>query len=75
MLGATDAVQIAHSTALGRVLVTKDADFLHLHAAGIHHAGIVYVPGSLSIGEMIRGLMLLEAVISPEEMIGRVEFI
>jgi predicted nuclease of predicted toxin-antitoxin system len=42
MLGASDREQLAFAASEGRVLFTKDADFLRLHGAGVRHAGIVY---------------------------------
>jgi hypothetical protein len=41
------------------VIVTHDADFLRMDAAGAIHAGIVYLrPEKHSLGEMIRLLVL-----------------
>ncbi len=49
-----------------RVIFTQDDDFLRLHAAGIDHAGIVYTPQGTSIGDIIRGLMLIYQVLDKE---------
>ena len=74
LLGADDEDHIAFAVAEGRVVLTKDADFLRLHAAGVEHLGIVYVPpGQVSLGQMIRGLILIWEVYEPEDMIGHVE--
>ena len=58
-----------------RVMFTQDADFLRLHTAGVGHAGIVYAPQGTSIGEIIRGLMLVYEVLDSSEMRNHVEFI
>jgi hypothetical protein len=76
LLSATDEEQAAHGLAQGRVVFTHDRDFLRLHAAGIPHAGIAYCDkDSKSIGEMIRGLILLWEVLEADEMQNRVEYL
>jgi len=57
------------------VLFTQDEDFLRLHAAGTEHVGIVYAPHESSIGDTIRGLMLIYQVLEAEDMDGQVEFL
>ena len=72
--GAVDENHIAFAISKGRVVVTKDADFLRLHAAGVEHLGIVYIPsGPLSIGAIIRGLILIWEIYEPEDMVGHLE--
>src|SRR5690349_19490832 len=45
--GASDTDQIAFGLAAGRVIFTRDDDFLRLHANGVSHAGIAYCrPGT-----------------------------
>ena len=76
LLGADDAAQLSFAASSGRVLVTHDADFLGLHADGITHAGIAYCQqGTVRIGEMLRYLVLIYDLLSPDEMAGRVEFL
>jgi len=73
---ASDEAQAAYVESEGRVLVTQDEDFLAIHAAGRPHPGIIYCrKGSRSLGDMIRGLILVWEVYDPEEMRGRVEFL
>jgi predicted nuclease of predicted toxin-antitoxin system len=75
LTGATDAQQLAFATASARVMVTQDDDFLRLHAQGPPHAGIVYChQQSMSLGEMLRRLILIHDLLSPEDIAGRVEF-
>ena len=74
-LGASDAALLASARTEGRVLITVDADHLRLHAAGVHHAGILFAPPDAAIGLLIGGAMLLAEVLSAEEMLNRVEFL
>ena len=73
--GAADDMHLARARRDGRVVVTHDVDFLRLHAAGVGHAGIVYVTRELPIGDVIRGLMLIVQVLDAEDMIGHIEFL
>jgi hypothetical protein len=58
------------------VILTRDADFLRLHAAGAPHAGVVYCPQQArTLGELIRLLVLIWEVLEPAEMCGRVEYL
>ncbi len=59
MLGASDEEQLAFAAQQERVLFTQDDDFLRLHAAGVEHAGIAYTRQGASLGDIIRGLMLV----------------
>lgn len=71
-----DEVQLSFANDSGRVFVTHDADYLRLHKTGVNHAGIAYChQGSLTIGEMLRCLVLLHDLITAEEMQGRVEYL
>lgn len=75
LLSASDEEHLRRAQAEGRVFFTQDSDFLRLHAAGAAHAGIVYAPYQMSIGEMIRGLMLVYQVLKAEDMVGFVEYL
>jgi hypothetical protein len=57
------------------VIFTQDDDFLRLHSAGASHAGIAYAPQGISVGEIIRGLMLVYLVLDSEAMRGHVEYL
>lgn len=60
----------------GRVVVTHDADFLRYASQGSDHPGIAYCQmGARSVGEIIRSLILIYEVLTPEEMTGHVEYL
>ncbi len=76
LLGAEDVEQLAFARRETRVLVTQDEDFLAIHTSGMPHAGIAYNhQQSKSIGEFIRGLMLIHQCLTAEEMTNQVEFL
>jgi hypothetical protein len=72
---ATDEVHLAFASGQGRVIFAQDADFLRLAATGRRHAGIVYAPQGISIGEAIRGLVLIHQILDSDEMKDHVEFL
>jgi hypothetical protein len=58
------------------VVVTHDDDFLKLSDAGTPHAGIAYYhPKARTIGEIVRYLDLMAECLTPDEMMGEIEFI
>ena len=59
----------------GCVLFTQDDDFLRLHASGVTHAGIAYAPQGTSVGDIIRGLMLIHQLLEAKDMKGHVEYL
>jgi hypothetical protein len=75
LLKATDEQHLAFAAREGRVLVTHDADFLRLHAAGADHVGIAYCLPHRSLGEIVRGLVLIAECLSYDEMRNHVEFL
>jgi hypothetical protein len=75
MLGSSDEDQLALATSQGRVIFTQDDDSLRLHAKGTNHSGIVYAPQQRSIGDVVRGLMLICQVLDADEMEDHVEFL
>jgi hypothetical protein len=75
LLEAEDLVHLQFASREGRTIFTQDDDFLRLHAAGVEHAGIAYAPQGTSIGNIIRGLMLIFQVLNADDMRNHVEFI
>ena len=75
MIGASDEEHLARAERESRVIFTQDDDFLRLAAQGHPHAGIVYARQPTAIGDIIYGLMLIQQVLSPEEMRDHIEFL
>jgi predicted nuclease of predicted toxin-antitoxin system len=76
LLRASDGEQLDYARRENRVIFTEDADFLRLHAVGVQHAGIAYChQQSRSVGEIIRGLVMIWEILDPEDMRNRVEFL
>ena len=75
MRGATDNEQLAFATEQQRAIITKDDDFLRLHAQRTPHRGIVFVDRQASVGEIVRGLLLIYQVMDAEELYDHVEFL
>ena len=58
----------------GRIIVTRDQDFLRL-ARSTDHSGIVFFTANQSMREIIEGLVLIYEVMRPEEMAGNLEYL
>ena len=72
----SDESQLTFATQEGRVLVTHDDDFLRLSSISTNHCGIAYChQETRSIGEIIRMLVIIREVYTPEEIAGRIEFL
>jgi hypothetical protein len=76
LLGAADEEQLAFAISQERAIFTQDDDFLAIHQRGLEHCGIVYShQNSRSLGEIVRGLILIWEVLEPSDMQNHVEFI
>ena len=76
--GLADADDIAHlefALRENRVLVTQDSDFLLYHAQGRPHAGLAFFRNGAAVGYIIAELLMLHAVMAPEEMRDRLEYL
>jgi predicted nuclease of predicted toxin-antitoxin system len=76
--GATDPVVLDRATELGRVLFTRDDDFLReatgRQRSGQPFAGVIYAHQTrVTIGRCVQDLELLAGVLDPPEMANRVE--
>lgn len=73
---ASDVAQMEYARATRRVIVTHDTNFLRFASNSSDHSGIAFCnPTTRSLGEMIRTLVLVYEVLSPDEIKGRVEFL
>ena len=75
MLGASDPDHLARATREERVVFTQDDDFIRLHAAGVQHAGIAFAPRKMSVGQIVRALVLIYDVLDADDMKNQVEYI
>ena len=74
--GLPDDLQLAFALKEGRVMVTLDSDFIALAGRGAEHAGIAYAkPGTRSVGEPIRTLLLIQGTLESADMVGHVEYL
>ena len=76
LLGVSDQEQLDYAVLQGRVIITQDTDFLRISAIGQDSPGIVFFHGQQpSIGNVIRGVLLIWEAYDPEEMANRVEYL
>ncbi|MEG4272779.1 MULTISPECIES: DUF5615 family PIN-like protein [unclassified Microcoleus] len=76
LLGASDEEQLAFAISQELAIFTQDDDFLAIHQRGLEHCAIVYChQNTRSIGEIVRGLILIWEVLEPSDMQNHVEFI
>ncbi len=76
LLGVSDQRQLDFASSNGRVIFTQDTDFLRLGQSSLGHAGIAFCPQqNKSIGQIIRGLVLIWEILEPEEMCDHIEFL
>ena len=73
---ARDEVIMARAREEGKIIYTRDVDFLRLTRGGHQHGGIFYHhPLAYSIGEAIQKVALACEVLSAEEMENQVKFL
>ncbi len=76
LLSDSDLNHLQRATAMGYVLCTHDTDYVQLAADGMEHAGIVIgQPEKHWIGDWVKGLELIHAFYTAEEMLNRVEYL
>ena len=79
-LGLTDEEQLIYADKEKVAIFTHDTDFLQIAARwmdeGRTHQGIIYChQQSYSIGEYVRKLRMLTAVLSHDDMVDHIEFL
>ncbi len=75
-MGFLDEEQLAHCLTEGRVLFSFDDDLLRLAASGTPHSGIVYCrQRKRSVGDVIRGLVLIWESYDLPDMAGQVKYL
>ena len=68
-LADSDLNHLARATQMSCVLCTHDDDYLQLAASGVPHTGMVIGrQAKHTVGDWVRGLMLIHAVYDADEM-------
>lgn len=76
LLAATDEQQIAFCLDEQPVIFSYDEDLLRLAASGIEHAGIAYCQQrKRSIGDIVRGLVLIWERLDHEDVASQVKYL
>jgi predicted nuclease of predicted toxin-antitoxin system len=76
LIGVSDEAQLTFALSENRVIFTQDTDFLRINQSNREHCGIIYCSqGKKSLGEIIKGLILIWELLEPSDMLGKVEFI
>jgi hypothetical protein len=80
MLGRDDADHLEYAISLDRVLFTRNVnDFPRLHkeylADGRTHSGIVITTQAQTVGDQLRGLLLLTGERSAEDMVDQLVYL
>ena len=72
-LRVDDLSHLKRATALGRVLCTRDRDFLRLHGVGEEHAGIIKGQKHHTVGDWVNYLRFVHSACAPGDMRNNVE--
>ena len=70
-----DETHLDFARAEGRVIVTRDQDFLRMSRRVTDHSGLVFYTANQSIREIIEGLILIYEIMVPGEMAGNIEYL
>jgi predicted nuclease of predicted toxin-antitoxin system len=76
LLAATDEQQLGFAVGQSRAFFTQDKDFLKLAGQGAEHYGILYCrQQTRSVGDIVRGLILVWEVYEADELKNKVEYL
>jgi predicted nuclease of predicted toxin-antitoxin system len=76
LLGAGDDTQLAYVVTEGRLIFTEDQDFLRIHAMGTPHPGVAYCrQKTRTVGQIVRGLLLIWERYEPDEVRNTVRYL
>ena len=70
-----DRSHLNRASASGRVLCTRDRDFLQMDALGEEHAGIIKGLKHHSIGDWVNYLRFLHSICAPDDLRNAVEYL
>lgn len=75
LLSASDEEHLDYGRREGRVVITRDDDFLRLNAQGLDHAGIIFwTEKQRTVGQLIGALATMMVDYGEDELRGRVLF-
>ncbi|MBI4162602.1 MAG: DUF5615 family PIN-like protein [Candidatus Aenigmarchaeota archaeon] len=72
-LSDTEILELAEKDK--RAVITRDSDFLRLHAKGAKHSGIIFIPKFLSVGSIIKETEVICLLFKPEDLKNNVVFL
>ena len=76
LLSASDEEQLRFAVSQERAVLTHDKDFLRLAGRGTEHFGILYCRQQIrSVGDIIRGLLLIWEVYESDELKNKIEYL
>lgn len=75
-LGDTDETHLQRAVMMGAVFCTHDADFIDMAVQGMPHVGIVFGQQHRhGVGDWVRFLELIHAVLEPNDLINQIEYL
>jgi predicted nuclease of predicted toxin-antitoxin system len=79
LLGASDEVQLARAAALGRAILTADADFLAMVHQRVarqeRHPGVVFILPRAAVGDAIRAAAFVAETLEQHEIESWIEWV
>lgn len=79
LLGANDETHLDRASAVGRVVVSNDQDFLRLAhqlaEGGAGHPGLLFILPRTPIGDAVRSIALVSQAKTPEDLQNWIEWI
>jgi len=75
MTGAADVDHLTRAHEMGRVVVTRDRDFLRIHRKNSEHSGIIYLTGRWTVGDLIRELASIQSMFTADDIAGEIEYL
>ena len=79
LLSASDERHVENATALGRVIVTADDDFLALAKAlgerGERFPGVLFIKRDATIGDAVHAIALAAEILDPVDVASKVEWV
>ena len=75
LLSSSDSQQLAYAVSEGRVLITRDTDFVEMAIQGAEHPGIVVCKRQTHFGTIIKKLDGIASEMTAEEFQGTVWYL